>query len=121
MFLLLAIWLVVRAVEVPRLRPRLGLLAGAAAGLFTLFWLPYILGIPAVLAVAYLWGERPNVSASNSGRQRPVIYAFCSIVLVIGAGYILAILQLHISSVSLFWAWVAARLMDGRNRTGWSA
>jgi hypothetical protein len=107
MLLLLAIWLIVRAVERPEPRLRLGLLAGAAAGLSTLFWFPYVLGIPAVLAVAYLWGERPNAS-SDSDRHRLVLYALCSIAVAIGAAYTLAIQQLHIYSLSQFRAWVAA-------------
>lgn len=108
MFLLLAIWLIVRAVETTQPRPRLGLLAGAAAGMATLFWLPDVLAIPAVLAVAYLWGERAAAATGNSGRHRLVFYALCSIALAIGAGYILAIQQLHIASVSQFREWVAS-------------
>jgi len=103
LFLLIAEWLTIRALDRDKTSWRYGLLIGFAAGIAALFWFPYILGIPGILATAYLW----DTPRSASARRRWLWMAYISVFfgILIASGYLLAILALQIHSIAGFKAW----------------
>jgi hypothetical protein len=105
MWLTLSLWAMIRAVESEEQDWRFAVLSAAAAALALLFWFPYIIAIPGVLAAALLWP--PQEPAFN--RQRITLAATAlgvACVLTIAA-YGLAVVQLHLNSLAAFSAWVS--------------
>ena len=97
-----SVWLAIRATELSY-----ALLTGITAALAVLFWFPYIVVLPGVLAVLYCWPSERST--------RRFIAAFVTSAAVLGcAVYLLAMAQLHVHTVAGLQQWISA------SSHGWS-
>jgi hypothetical protein len=105
MWLTLSLWAMIRAVESANQSWRFAVLSGAGAALALLFWFPYIIAVPGVLAAALLWP--PERAAFHRRRISLAAAALVVAGLLTIAAYCLAVVQLHLDSVDTFRAWVS--------------
>jgi hypothetical protein len=111
MWLTLSVWLIIRMTETAANDSRYALLSGVTAALAVLFWFPYIVAIPGVLAASALF---PN-QISPSGLRRRATRAsltLASASLLICAGYLVPLIQLHIHSFGDLRNWIIASSHD---------
>ncbi|HLJ46398.1 MAG TPA: glycosyltransferase family 39 protein [Bryobacteraceae bacterium] len=99
LWLTLSIWSAIRIAESNA--QSYAWLSGIAAALSVLFWFPYIVALPGLLVLLFLWP-----SDRSTRRFIPVVVAAAS--LVAGAAYLLAMTQLHIHSVADLRQWITA-------------
>ena len=111
MWLTLSLWLTVHMTETEANNSRYALFSGIVAALAVLFWFPYIVAIPGVIAACFLW---PTQISPSSVRRRAILagltLAFAS--LVICAGYFVPLIQLHINSLGDLRNWINASSHD---------
>jgi hypothetical protein len=103
--ILAGIWTALIAVE--RCKSIYGLLSGFFVGLAVLLWLPYALALPGVVAFALLWNCEGEASPVGD-RIRAAVFIAGSAFTVIAIGYLLAIIQLRIFTISDVTQWVLA-------------
>jgi hypothetical protein len=77
------------------------------AALAVLFWFPYIVAIPGVLAAAFLW---PTQMAPSGVRRRAVLagLTLASACLLLCVGYFVPLIQLHVHSFVDLRNWILA-------------
>jgi hypothetical protein len=116
MCLTLSLWSTVRTTETGAKGPLYALLSGVLAALAVLFWFPYILAIPGVLASFLLW---PTHTSSSEARRRAVLagLTLASASVLICMGYFVPLIQLHIHSIGDLRDWaIASSHAWGQNR-----
>lgn len=108
-FLLLGLWLTIRGVDHQDTSWRFGLAAGLALGVAVLFWFPYILSFPGVAVTACLSrnGRRAHAGPTRN-RLWLIALLTVSASVTIGAGYVIAISNLHFKSVVEFKLWLTS-------------
>lgn len=107
--LLGALWVTLRSIDKGKPSWQFGLLGGACFAIAVLFWFPYVVVLPGILAAALLWeSERGAGSVGFEDRFRLTVYLSISAVCFIGIGYLIAVLQLHIGSLTELRAWFAS-------------
>jgi hypothetical protein len=109
MWLTLALWSAVRATEEDRSGRVYAVLSGAAAAMSVLFWFPYIIALPGVLAAFVLWPDRQFRRGTGLA-----IVMLASAGVLVCAGYVVPIVSLHIHSIAALKQWAAA------SSHGWS-
>ena len=97
MWLTLALWLAVRGTEDDRRARAYSILSGAAAALSVLFWLPYIVAVPGVLAV-FVVRRRIGLAAVT----------LASAAVLTCAGYAVALVALDIHTFTALREWATA-------------
>ena len=109
--LTLSLWFTVRMTETDASDSRYALSSGIAAALAVLFWFPYIVAIPGVIAVCFLW---PTEISPPSLRRRARLagLTLTSASLVICAGYFVPLIQLHIHTLGDLRDWMIASSHD---------
>jgi hypothetical protein len=113
MWLLASLWAALRATDSESSSQTFGFLSGAFFALSMLFWFPYFVVFPGVLAAAMLWkGASGAIPAQRRLRLASIIVA--STVAVVGIAYLAAISQLGIWSVAELKTWIAS------SSHGWS-
>jgi hypothetical protein len=115
MGLLGSLWAVIRAIDRGQPSWQYGLLSGASFAFAVLVWFPYILVLPGILAAALLWrGNREENTTATQNRLRLAFYVAVFAACLIGVGYLVALIQLRISSFADLKVWAAA------SSHGWS-
>lgn len=115
LFVFVAVWLTTRAIDCAKAGWWYGAVIASASAIATLFWFPYILSIPGVLAVAYFWDSRGTSQPASSGDRRLLMICIAGLAgVVIASVYCIAIFQLQIHSLAQLSAWVE------RSSHGWS-
>jgi hypothetical protein len=107
MWLTLSLWSTVRTTETGAKGSRYALLSGVLAALAVLFWFPYILAIPGVLAASFLWSTH---TSSSEARRCAVLASLtlASASMLICVGYVVPLIQLHMHSIGDLRDWVIA-------------
>ena len=107
MCLTLSVWSAVRAVEVDRRGRAYAVLSGVAAATSALFWFPYSVAVPGILAIFFLWPVQDNLSDRSRRIGLTVVMLACALVSICGA-YGMALVSLDIHSVAALKQWVVA-------------
>ena len=100
----LALGSMLRAVETQA--RKYAYLAGAGAGLAILFWLPYAVAIPGIVAASLLWPSPPDSTLRIGERVRLAAASVASACLLAGVFFYLPILQLHLDSPHAVKQWI---------------
>ena len=111
MWLTLSLWSTVRMKETGADDSRYALSSGVMAALAVLFWFPYVVAIPGVIAASFLWPTQiPTVSVRRHAKLAGLTLASAS--LLICAGYFMPLIQLHIHSFGDLRNWITASSHD---------
>jgi len=108
MWLTLALWSAVRAAEEDRSGRAYAVLGGAAAAMSVLFWFPYILAVPGVLAASVLCPAQHRAAREVRCRIGLATVTLASAGVLICAGYAVPLVPLHIHSFAALKQWAVA-------------
>jgi 4-amino-4-deoxy-L-arabinose transferase-like glycosyltransferase len=112
MWLTLSLWCTVRAVE--KQSGAYAVFSGVAGALAALFWFPYIVALPGVLAASLLWRTEQTDRSVNSKRIRIAAATAASAGLALCAGYAAPVILLHLNSIAAWTHWI------GNANHGWA-
>ena len=108
MWLTLSAWAAVSATQNNSGSRVYCLASGAGAALAVLFWLPYVLALPGIIVVLFLWPPSATKQFEIRNRLRLALVTLASTTILLFAGLLIPLISLHIHSLSELVRWAVA-------------